>query len=112
METGRAVDPLRFGAPRVRFPPLPPNFKAPLAQSWQRRRSQKPEVLGSNPRRGTIRRCSPIWQRRQVESLVVVGSTPTVGTIPGSVAQLAEASDSKPVTVWVRLPPEPPWRGD
>lgn len=53
------------------------------------------------------------WQRHQVESLVVVGSSPTVGTIPGSVAQSAEASDSKPVTVWVRLPPEPPsWRGD
>jgi hypothetical protein len=39
---------------------------------------------------------SPIWQRHQVESLEVAGSNPSVGTI-GSVAQLAEATDSKTV---------------
>ena len=47
-------------------------------------------------RGGAPRRRSPIWQRHQVESLEVAGSNPSAGTI-GSVAQSAEATDSKPV---------------
>src|SRR3954453_14049769 len=93
--------------------PPPCSFYCPSSPTWQRRSSQKREVPGSNPGRGTI----------------------------GSVAQLAEATDSKPVpcgfdshrshhhgevtepgkvpgcypeasrpcaAAWVRIPPSPP----
>ena len=50
----------------------------------QRRWSQTPEVLGSNPRRGTNSFDPPTWpnwQRQQVESLSGEGSNPSVGTM-------------------------------
>src|SRR3954467_1326719 len=91
METGRTVNPsLRPG----RFESFHPH-QAPLAQLGRGARFRS-ERFPVRIRGGAPRRRSPTWQRHQVESLEVAGSNPSVGTI-GSVAQLAEATDSKPV---------------
>jgi hypothetical protein len=92
METGRTVDPSLSGARKVRFLPSPPRPSGPIGRGARLRSERFPVRI----RGGAPRRRSPIWQRHQVESLEVAGSNPSVGTI-GSVAQLAEATDSKPV---------------
>jgi hypothetical protein len=92
METGRTVNSSLYKPGR--FDSFHPH-QAPLAQPGRGARLRS-ERFPVRIRGGAPRRRSPIWQRHQVESLEVAGSNPSVGTI-GSVAQSAEATDSKPV---------------
>jgi hypothetical protein len=61
---------------------------------WQRHRSQNPEVLGSNPRRGTIAGVAQLGRGARSRAWRLWVRIPPPAP-PGSVAQSAEAADSK-----------------